>query len=282
MAPIQPQKKEQILTEVANDIIDKYYSQNVGLYKANKPQLQEYLSRADNNKDGNYAIYHLIKALVHGANSRYEDARESYLAALKLNPNSVPILGNYVTLLVDMNRYKEAYELISVLIKNHKLVDVVVVDGLYRMALNTLDISYFEDFSKYPDIINPLEITKQLIELKKDIKKIDISLQEYTEVMTLVSQFVLENTRQSFNPRFSICNGLDRHLMIEVFLDVNLQQASFLNLEFTTILLDHIFENNRHKLLGKFVLFFKQKNNRYDGNENHNNLYLGINEELVT
>ena len=92
---------------------------------------------------------------------------------------------------------------------------------------------------------------------------------------------VNKRTRQQFIPRFSIDNGLDRHLKIEVFLNINTQEAAELNSEFTTYFVDYIFDKERHDLSGKFLVFFKQQKSRYDGTESPDALYLGINEELV-
>ena len=45
--------------------------------------------------------------------------------------------------------------------------------------------------------------------------------------------------------------------------------------------MDYVFENDRHNLLGKFSVVLKQLESRYDGTENPEALYLGVNEELV-
>ena len=148
-------------------------------------------------------------------------------------------------------------------------------------SLVTLDTSYYESSNVISTINGWNDIVDYIKRIKNDIYEIDVSSDEYTEFMKQLELFVFVKTRQMAAYRLSIENGLDRYLKIEIFLDINADEASYLNSEFTTYFVDYVFEKDRHDLLGKFVVFFKQNESRNDGTENSNALYLGMNEELV-
>lgn len=280
MAPRQPKDKEQFLDDLSNEIVSRYLERKSGLFVANDKELKSYLRKADTNRGGNYATYHYINALIYTIKCQYNKAIHSYNVALQNDPNDVAIMNNYATLLVDIDKCNQAYEIVVKLIKQYKCYSEATMNNLYRIALKTLDVSYFQEFKDDEIVIGYLELTKQFKKLKEDIVKVDISLNEYNEYIQLLSRFISEKTRQNFKPRFSIDNGLDRNLNIEVFLDVDLDEAAYLNSEFKTHYIDYVFDNERHGLLGKFVVFFRQEKNRYNGIENPDALYLGMNEEL--
>lgn len=281
MAPRQPKTKQDILTDIINSIVSTSLENQSGLYSVNKLKVQRYLNEAEKNKDGGYADYHYICALISTVEGRLKEAKHSYFVALKNDPSNVVILGNYATLLVDMNEYEEAKVILERLMLESKLYDSSVVNSICRIALNTLDIDFLNRVVGNEVATEDTDLVMQFTKLKEDISLISILLEEYIEFLGLVSGFVLHNTRQHFNPRFSINNGLDVNLKVEVFLNVNAEEASYLNTEFTTYFVDYVFDNERHDLLGKFVVFFKQQASRYDGTENPDALYLGMNEELV-
>lgn len=281
MTAYDPEEKEKVLDDISNEILNKYFESQSGLYSVDKSDIRKYLKVADENKSGNYATYHYIHALVFLIKLQYENAKKSFMTAIRNAPNDIIILGNYSALLVDMEEYDEAYELIKKLIKHHKVYDAAIMNNLYRMALNNLDVSYFEDFADDNIVTGYLQLTKQFVELRDDIDKVGISLEEYTEFMKILSRFVLNKTRQNFKPRISIVNGLDKHLTVEIFLNINLEEASYLDSEFTECFMDYVFEKDRYDLLGKFVVFFRQEKNRYDGTEHPDALYLGMDEELT-
>lgn len=281
MAPRQPRTKEDILTDIINNIVSASLENQSGLYSINRLKIRGYLNEAEKNKAGGYADYHYIRALISTVEGKLKEAKYSYSVALKNEPNNVVILGNYATLLVDMNEYEEAKGVLEKLMLESKLYDSSVVNSICRIALNTLDTDFLNKFTGDKAEAEDTDLIMHLEKLKRDIDLISISLEEYTEFMGLVSSFVLQHTRQNFNPRFTINNGLDRNLKIEVFLNVDGDEVSYLNTEFTTYFVDYVFDNDRHDLLGKFMVFFKQQKSRYDGTENPDALYLGMNEELV-
>lgn len=281
MAPRQPRTKEDILTDIINNIVSTSLENQSGLYLINRLKIRGYLNEAEKNKAGGYADYHYIRALISTVEGKLKDAKYSYSVALKNEPSNVVILGNYATLLVDMNEYEEAKGVLEKLMLESKLYDSSVVNSICRIALNTLDTDFLNKFTGDKAEAEDTDLIMHLEKLKRDIDLISIPLEEYTEFMGLVSSFVLQHTRQNFNPRFTINNGLDRNLKIEVFLNIDGDEASYLNTEFTTYFVDYVFDNDRHDLLGKFMVFFKQQKSRYDGTENPDALYLGMNEELV-
>ncbi|WP_010200470.1 hypothetical protein [Psychrobacter sp. PAMC 21119] len=281
MAPRQPKTKQDILTDIINDIVSTSLESQSGLYSVNNLKVQKYLNGAEKNKAGNYADYHYICALVSTVEGKLREADYSYCVAMKIDSSNIVVLGNYATLLVDRNKYRKAKVILERLMIESKLYDSSVINSIRRIAINTLDTGFLNKFAGSKFAEEDTGLVMHLDKLKKDINLISISLEEYTEFLGLVSSFVLQNTRQNFNPRFSINNGLDRNVKIEVFLNINADEASYLNTEFTTYFVDYVFDNDRHELLGKFVVFFKQEKSRYDGTENPDALYLGMNEELV-
>lgn len=280
MAPLQPKTKHDLLIDIGNDIVETYLEKQTGIYSVNNLRMQKYLSDAEKNKTGSYANFHYIHALVHTVKGELQDAKRSYFIALQNDSHNAAILGNYATLLVDMHRYNDAKDILERLIVELRLHDETVMNSAYRIALSTLDFSFFSRFKDNKMLTLRSDLINEISNLKEDIGRVDISIGEYKEFIKLLSSFVLSKTRQSFQPRFSINNGLDRNLVVEVFLDVNLDQASNLNSEFTTHFVKNVFDNGNYELLGKFLVFFKQKESRYDGSEHPDSLYVGMNEEL--
>lgn len=281
MASRQPRTKQEVLIDIARDIVGTSLENQSGLYSINRLKIRGYLNEAEKNKDGDYAYYHYIRALISTVEGKLREAKYNYSVALRNDPNNVVILGNYATLLIDMNEYEEAKAILEKLVTELKLYDFSVMNSICRIALGTLDIGFLNKFTGNEVANGEANLIMQLDRLKEDIGLISISLEEYAEFLGLVSSFVLQHTRQNFNPRFTINNGLDRNLKIEVFLNVDGDEASYLNTEFTTYFVDYVFDNDRHDLMGKFLVFFKQQASRYDGTENPDALYLGMNEELV-
>lgn len=280
MPPIEPKTKYDLLIDIGNDIVSTCLEKPKGIYSINKLRMQKYLSDAEKNKTGSYADFHYIHALVSTVQGDLPAAKRSYSVAVQNDSHNAVILGNYATLLVDMHKYNDAKNILKRLIIDLKLYDETVQHSVYRIALNTLDFSFlsmFKDNKMFA--LSPL-ITTQISQLKEDISYVDISIEAYKDFMKLLTSFVLSKTRQNFQPRFSINDGLDKNLVIEVFLDINSDEASELNSEFTTHFVENTFANGNYELLGKFLVFFKQRQSRYDGSENPDSLYLGMNEEL--
>lgn len=281
MTPLQPKTKHELLIDISNDIVATCLERLTGIYSVNNLKMQKYLSDAEKNKAGSYADFHYIHALVHTVKGNLKDAKHSYSIAIQNDSHNAVILGNYATLLIDMHKYSEAKDVLERLIVDLKLYDETVKNSVMRIALSTLDCSFFRRFRKNEMFTLDPDFMTQIAKLKEDIGCIDISIEEYRDFIKLLSSFVLSKTRQDFQPRFSINSGLDKNLIIEVFLDVNLDQASELNSEFTTHFVKNVFDNGNYELLGKLLVFFKQLDSRYDGSENPDSLYVGMNEELV-
>lgn len=280
MAPLQPKTKYDLLIDIGNDIVATCLEKQTGIYTFNKLRIQKYLSDAEKNKTGSYADFHYIHALVHTVKGELKEAKYSYTVALQNDSHNTVILGNYATLLIDMHKYNDAKDILERLIVDLGLYDETVKNSVYRIALSTLDCSFFSRFKGNKMLtLNPNFIT-QVSKLKEDISSIDTSIEEYRDFIKLLSSFVLSKTRQDFKPRFSINNGLDRNLIVEVFLDIDVDQASELNSEFTTYFVENVLNNGSYELLGKFLVFFKQRKSRYDGSETPDCLYVGMNEEL--
>lgn len=280
MAPLQPKTKHDLLIDIGNDIVATCLEKQAGIYSVNNLKMQKYLNDAEKNKTGSYADFHYIHALVHTVKGELREAKRCYCVALQNDSHNAVILGNYATLLVDMHKYNDAKDILERLIVDLRLHDETVKNSVYRIALSTLDFSFFSRFKENKMLTLNSDLITEISNLKEDIARIDISLTEYREFIKLLSSFVLSKTRQSFQPRFSVNNGLDRNLVVEVFLDVNLDEASNLNSEFTTHFVKNVFDNGNYELLGKFLVSFKQRQSRYDGSENPDSLYIGMNEEL--
>ena len=280
MAPLQPKTKHALLIDIGNDILSTCLDKPTGLYSVNKLRMQKYLNAAEKNKSGSYADFHYIHALVNTVQGDLQAAKYSYSVALQNDSHNSVILGNYATLLIDMHKYNEAKDILERLIIDLKLHDETVQHSAYRIALNNLDLSFLSRFKNNKMFSLNSYLTAQISQLKEDIGYVDISIEEYRDFIQLLTSFVLSKTRQNFHPRFSINNGLDKNLVVEVFLDIDSEEASCLNSEFTTHFVENTFENGNYERLGKFLTFFKQRQSRYDGSENPDSLYIGMNEEL--
>lgn len=285
MVPRAPKTKEQVLQEISNEILDEYMLDMSGLCKPHtsitRKKLTRLLDKAEKHKEGNYADYHYIYALMHTVLLEYGKALNKYKTALNIAPNDVTILSNYAALLLETHNYKEAAKILEDLILNYKVYDETIMNNFYRIILDTLDFSLLDKFRKDEKVQSYLGQVYELQSLHENLSLIDISIDEYRKFMRLLTDFICRRTRQSFKPRFTINRGLDRNLKIEIFLNVNVDQASQLDSEFQSILLDYVFEHDCFDFLGKFIVFFRQLNSRYDGIEKPDALFLGMNEELI-
>lgn len=281
MAPRQPKTKEEALRSLLNDLIEEYLLNQEGIVTANDFALQGVLKKAEKNKEGGLDSYYLVKALVNVIQGRLNTAEGEFKKALRISPNDPVILTNYSVALRLLNKNNESNRILIKVIKEFKFFESSMLNNILFNSIPELETKYLQEVTQYLETDKMNGTIDSLISLKGDLQEIDISFSEFKEVVELLRFMVSKRTRQQFVPRFSIDNGLDKHLKIEVFLNVNTQEAAELNSEFTTYFVDYIFDNERHDLSGKFLVFFKQQKSRYDGTENPDALYLGINEELV-
>tara|TARA_R110002051_G_scaffold303631_1_gene372625 strand:+ start:9561 stop:10409 length:849 start_codon:yes stop_codon:yes gene_type:complete len=281
MAPRQPKTKEEALRSLLNDLIEEYLLNQKGIVTVNDFALQGALKKAEKNKEGGLDSYYLVKALVNVIQGRLNTAEGEFKKALRISPNDPVILTNYSVALRLLNKNNESNEILIKVIKEFKFFEDSMLNNILFNSIPELEIKYLQEVTQYLETDRMNGIIDGLISLKEDLQEIDISFSEFQEVVELLRSMVNKRTRQQFIPRFSIDNGLDRHLKIEVFLNINTQEAAELNSEFTTYFVDYIFDKERHDLSGKFLVFFKQQKSRYDGTESPDALYLGINEELV-
>ncbi|KRG34230.1 MULTISPECIES: tetratricopeptide repeat protein [unclassified Psychrobacter] len=277
--------KQEILSNVLSDIIDEFFSQQRGIViPATNIILKDYLKKADENKEGGPSIYYLIQALAEMAKGNIQAAEKFCSNATRLDPNHPTIMSNYATILYLLGRHEEVKKIVKKLFDEKNVSpkrDSAVSTNLMHSSLVTLDTSYYESSNAISTINGWNDVVDYIKRIKNDLHEVDISSNEHTEFMEQLELFLFVKTRQMAAYRLSIENGLDRYLKIEVFLDINADEASYLNSEFTTHFVDYVFDKDRHDLLGKFVVFFKQNESRHDGTENSDALYLGMNEELV-
>lgn len=281
MAPRQPRTKEEALNFLVNEIIEGHLLDQKGIVTVNDFTLRGFLKRAEENKEGGLDSYYLAKALINVIQGRWIAAEGEFKKALRISPNNPFILINYSVALRLLNKNDEASKLLIKVIKDFDFFENNMLNNILFNSIPELETKYLQEVTQYLKIDKMNGVIDDLISLKSDLKEIDISLSEFQEVIRLLRSMVNRLTRQQFIPRFSIDNGLDRHLKIEVFLNVNTEEAAELNSEFTTYFVDYVFDKDRHDLMGKFLVFFKQQASRYDGTENPDDLYLGMNEELV-
>lgn len=281
MAPRQPRTKEEALNFLVNEIIEGHLLDQKGIVTVSDFTLQGFLRRAEENKEGGLDSYYTAKALINVIQGRLSAAEGEFKKALRISPNNPFILINYSVALRLLNKNDEASKILIKVIKDFNFFEDSMLSNILFNSIPELETKYLQEVAQYLEIDEMNVVINSFILLKKDLQEIDISLSEFQEVMGLLRSMVNTLTRQQFIPRFSINNGLDRNLKIEVFLNVDGDEASYLNTEFTTYFVDYVFDNDRHDLMGKFLVFFKQQASRYDGTENPDALYLGMNEELV-
>lgn len=281
MTTRQPKTEADILAETANLILDRYFHNQKNICTYDKVELARMLRIAEANKKSDYALFHFIKALRYVVLGNFNEAINSYEATLRIPNSHAGILSNYATTLIILGELEQAKEM---LIKCLNKTDDAVSNSEYfaniieLYLLSTLD----ETLLQHAESIKASSLDKysNILKLKADITKIDISIQDYQEFTGILIKFIFDKTRQIYQPRFSIDDGLDRQLNIEAFLNINSDEALYLNTEFRNQYLDYIFDNERHDLLGKFVVFFRQNKNREDGTEKSKAFYLGTNREL--
>ncbi|MDN3397704.1 hypothetical protein QL919_03055 [Psychrobacter sp. APC 3426] len=283
---LRPKKsKQDVLRDILDDIISEYFSNQKGIVlPATNASLKAYLDKAEKNMQGAPAIYYLIKGLAEMAKGNIKATEKHFVNALRLDPSHPTIMANYATILYLLKRYTKVQEIVRQLFEEKNVSpkgDSAVNTNLMHSSLVTLDTSYCESSKVIDSIDGWREIVTSIKKIKADINEVDISSAEYTEFLGELESFIFLKTRQMATYRLSIENGLDRYLKIEAFLDVNADEASYLNSEFTTCFVDYVFDNERHDLLGKFIVFFKQEKSRYDGTKKPDSLYLGMSEELV-
>ncbi|TEW87141.1 tetratricopeptide repeat protein [Psychrobacter sp. 230] len=281
MAPRQPETKEQALHYLLEDIVEGYLVNQRGIASVSSFVLKGFLKRAEENKEGGLDAYYLAKAMINVLQGRLNAAEAEFKKAIRISPNDPIILTNYSVALRLLNKNAESSELLIKVIKSFGFVDKTMLNNILFNSIPNLEPTYLQEAAEYLQTDEMNDDIDNLILLKKDLQRIDVSLLEFQEIMGLLRPMVNKRTRQQFIPRFSIENGLDKYLKIEIFLNVNTEEASELNSEFFDILMDYVFENDRHNLLGKFSVVLKQLESRYDGTENPEALYLGVNEELV-
>lgn len=281
MAPRQPRTKEEALNFLVNEIIEGHLLDQKGIVTVSDFTLRGFLRRAEENKEGGLDSYYTAKALINVIQGRLSAAEGDFKKALRISPNNPFILINYSVALRLLNKSDEASKILIKVIKDFNFFEDSMLSNILFNSIPELETKYLQEVTQYLGIDEMNVVINSFILLKKELQEIDISLSEFQEVMGLLRSMVNTLTRQQFIPRFSINNGLDRNLKIEVFLNVDGDEASYLNTEFTTYFVDYVFDNDRHDLMGKFLVFFKQQKSRYDGTENPDALYLGMNEELV-
>ena len=282
MTTRQPKTKADALADTANIMLDKYFHNQRNICTHNKRELASILDSAEDNKKADYALFHFIKALRYVVLGNFKEAVNSYEATLRIPHSHLGIISNYATTLIILGKPERAKEVIIKCLNEtfHSVLSLEYFANIIELyLLSTLDENLMQHTGNMKDTI--LDKYLNILELKSDLTEIDISIRDYQEFTAILIKFVFDKTRQIYQPRFSVDNGLDKQLNIEVFLDINSEEASYLDSEFKDTYLDYVFDNERYDLLGKFVVFFRQKKNRKDGTKNPEAFYLGMNKELA-
>lgn len=284
----QPQNKEKILIDVANDLIHKLHAQE-GLINFDNIALRRSKVAADKNKEGDFALYYCILSLIETTKANFTEAKRLYDNAMKIDQGRMDILPNYVSLLYRLSELEQTIEKSTEYLKANKSCNTtfmkLIYSSFFLLQSEPLITQTREFVPCSPDGKSLLETSKELImiidQIKIDIESIDISVKEYSEFMALLNKFYSMKSHADFDFRIGIKNGLDQYLKTEVFIDVNVEDIVRLNSEFDSFFIDYAIEHDCLDMLGKFLVAFKLKNSRYDGTDNPESLYIGVNEEMV-
>lgn len=288
MVTRQPQNKEQILIGVANDLIHSLHAQK-GLISFDNTALKNSKRIADKNKEGDFALYYCVLSLIETTKANFTEAKRLYDNAMKIDQGRMDILPNYVSLLYRLSELEQTVERATEYLKTNKSCDTTFIKLVYSSFFLLQSAPLITQSKEFipcsPNGKDLLETSKELImiidQIKIDIESIDISVKEYSEFMALLNKFYSMKSHAEFDFRISIKNGLDQYLKMEVFIDVNVEDIVKLNSEFDSFFIDYAIEQDSLDMLGKFLVAFKLKNSRYDGTENPESLYIGVNEEMV-
>lgn len=280
MAKNEPQSKYELLVNIANEIIGKYILGQKGLKIYNQIELARCVKLAEANKVGDYAIYYFIKALESLIKGKYDKALGFFEKTMKLPHSHESIPANYAITLLVLGKVIEAKLVLDKFLEENNKPELKVnafISVFQQFLILSLDDSLTSDLKGIDD--KYVYRSKQALKMKSDLSCINISPSEYQDFSTFLASFIFEETRQGFNPRFEL-DIEKQSLIVEVFLDVNLNEVRYLNSAFSSKYIDYILSEERSNLLGKFVVFFRQNKNRIDGTKNPEDLYNSFNEEL--
>ena len=205
MAPRQPETKEQALHYLLEDIVEGYLVNQRGIAS---------VKRAEENKEGGLDAYYLAKAMINVLQGRLNAAEAEFKKAIRISPNDPIILTNYSVALRLLNKNAESSELLIKVIKSFGFVDKTMLNNILFNSIPNLEPTYLQEAAEYLQTDEMNDDIDNLILLKKDLQRIDVSLLEFQEIMGLLRPMVNKRTRQQFIPRFSIENGLDKYLKI--------------------------------------------------------------------
>lgn len=299
MTNSQPRTNAQEIESIKNEVITKYLtSYHTGLIDSDALFLSraeraiEKLKESGSFSAIDYACYYAAKAIIATAKGDLHKAEQLYLKAIKLSPNNLDSLSNYNNILLGAGRFSEAQEYIeNYLAKGGQKYEFLF--NLYICSLRNLEFSSFlEHYEKIrnKDVLSvdskrELEkffvFSQQLNRMKKDLEAIDIDVATYSEFFDVLYNFHEKTFYDPLYLSFSIENGEDQYIAIDVFVDVTISESLIITSKFENTLVNYAVDSGRDDILSKFLVYYKSLDTLSDESHVKGSIYLGMNEEWI-
>lgn len=278
--------KEARQREIINELISAISNYEAQDSFINQSFLQRISKEADELKEANWAMHYELLAYIQMYKKNYLQADKYFLNAIRLQPLDTVRMLNHKWILMALGRFDEVEDWI---LKNYSYdsIDKYSIQSFYQISLANLEFSnlkkYIEQSYSRLSLEMDLDAPKaNIIELEKlanDIEQIHIDKALFKKAMIFIYRFFRKHSHNAFRPFFKIDTSDMPTLIIELFMNVEVNKAVELTSDFEEAFVDFSIEQDDMELLRKFSVFIKPSS-LLDLDKEYP-VYTGINKDWV-
>lgn len=282
-----PKTQEEVLTDLIGEVVSAIsQAAKLGTLDIDNFFVKRVLLQAEKIKQANWSIYYELLAYIEMYKRNFKKANQYLDNALKLNSSNITALVNRQRILMNLGCFDEVEKWI---LENYRYndIDLYSAQSMFHIAVANLD---FTNFMKYYDnsynklslIMDVKEIANHFPnydELAKDIECIGLNKALFKQAMIFIYTFHRQITHEAYQPYFKIDTSDIPTLIVEMFLNIDVDTAIELTSNFEEAFVDFALEQDNMDLLRKFSVFIKPSS-LLDSNKEYP-VYAGINKNWV-
>lgn len=237
------------------------------------------------HSDGYIAFYSTL-GLYYSAIGKTEKAKNFYSRAMNLKPDDLADLANYNATLLKNGDFAEVEKNIR---ENFRgpITDISSLSTLYQIGVRNLDFSWFlENYLpiRHKDILSEeskhrmerlYQSTKNFDNFSKDLEQIGISEEKFADFYALLNKFYYSRFQGYLNTKFWIENDDEQYLVVDIYANITIDEASKLSSEFDNMLVNYSLEKGDKSFLSQFLVYYKPYELLED-DETIGDAYLGM------
>lgn len=282
-----PKTQEEVLTGLIAEVVSAILqAAKLGTLDIDNFFVKRVLLQAEKVKQANWSIYYELLAYIEMYKRNFKKANQFLDNALKLNSSNITALVNRQRILMNLGCFDEVEKWI---LENYRYddIDLYSAQSMFHIAVANLDfrnfMKYYENsYNKLSLVMDVKEIANHFPnydELAKDIECIGLNKALFKQAMIFIYTFHRQITHEAYQPYFKIDTSDIPTLIVEMFLNIDVDTAIGLTSDFEEAFVDFALEQDNMDLLRKFSVFIKPSS-LLDSNKEYP-VYAGINKNWV-